>query len=266
MNALPLELPHAGAFSARVTAARGARVELECARRGQVEARNAAAGYRPRAGDRVLVIEGEGGALFVVGVLTALREAGEPLVAEDGSEASLGADGVLRVRDGSGALLFEHHGDRSVVHAPRGDLALRAEGRVTLDGQEGVEARSDGPIELASGASALRLDDDRASLVSPRLSAETEEATLRSKDASLVVGTLRTAVHRLRERVEHVDRRAGRVVEHAREIFREVEGLEQTKAGRLRLVAEKALYAIGGQTLLKAREDVKIKGEKVYLG
>lgn len=266
MTAFPLELPLSAVDTARVSAVRGASVDLDSARQGHLTARVAVAGYRARVGDLVLVLSGEGGARFVVGVLRGLREASDALVAEDGSRASLDEDGALRVQDGGGRLLFEHREGRSVVYAPSGDLDFEAEGRVRLVGREGVEVRSDGPIDLGAGASALRLDDDRAGLKAPLLTTESERVEVKTKEARLVIGTLRTAVHRLREQVEHVERRAGRVVEHAREVYREVEGLDQTRAGRLRLVAEKALYAIGGQTLIKAREDVKIKGEKVYLG
>jgi hypothetical protein len=48
-------------------------------------------------------------------------------------------------------------------------------------------------------------------------------------------------------------------------VYRDVEGLSQTRAGRLRLVAEEALHLMGRRALVKAREDVKVKGEKIYL-
>jgi hypothetical protein len=97
------------------------------------------------------------------------------------------------------------------------------------------------------------------------VSTEAERAEVRVKEAHLVAGTLRSVVHRVRERAEVVERTAGRVVERAREVYRDVEELSQTRAGRLKLVADRALTALGRSTLVKAREDVKIKGDKIYL-
>ncbi|HJL20167.1 MAG TPA: DUF3540 domain-containing protein [Sandaracinaceae bacterium LLY-WYZ-13_1] len=274
----------AGATPATVTAVDGARVDVRSARFGAARARLAVAGdYRPRAGDAVLVIGGDDGAHYVIGVLRALREApAARLSAADGSSAVLedAGDGgeVLRVRDAGGRLLFEHGAGCSVVHAPDGDLelsvggdlSLRAGGRVRVEGAEALDLESpDGPVRLGSGAdagrSALSLDRERTRLEAGVIEARAETAEARATEARLVAGVLRTAVDRARSRVEVVERTAGRIVERAREVYREVEGLEQTRAGRLRLVASEALQVLGQRTLLKAREHVKIKGDKIYL-
>ena len=67
------------------------------------------------------------------------------------------------------------------------------------------------------------------------------------------------------QKVERIETTAERLVERTRESWRETEGLSQTRAGRLRLVARGALAAIGETALIKAEEGVKIKGEKIYL-
>lgn len=258
---LPFAASLAGAVvTAAVTAVEGARVSLESPAFGAASARVGVPHYRPRVGDAVLVLASADGARFVVGVLRALREVPDPLVAGDGSRASIERDEdgeVLRVRDGGGRLVFEHRPGKSVVHAPEGDLVLATEGRLELSGAQGVHIDA-GP-ELRLGAQRTRLDTQD-------LRAAAERAQVQVKDASLVAGTLRTVADRVRERVETVERTAGRVVERAREVYREVEGLEQTRAGRLRLVAEKAFTVLSERASLKAREDVKIKGDKIYLG
>ena len=85
-------------------------------------------GYEPRAGDRLLVARGSSGA-WAIAVLSALREAPEPVRADDGASAQL-EGGVLTVRDGEGRLLFEHRPEEgvSVVHAPHGDLEAERAG------------------------------------------------------------------------------------------------------------------------------------------
>ena len=62
-----------------------------------------------------------------------------------------------------------------------------------------------------------------------------------------------------------IDDRADRVIERARESYREVEELAQTRAGQVRLVAEKTFRVLAERTLLKARRDMILKGETIYL-
>lgn len=265
--------------TATVKSVVGARIEVVSSSFGAVSARLAVAGaYRPRAGDGVLVAVAEG-AHYVIGVVRALRETEQAITAEDGSSAALERDdegAVWRLRDSEGRLVFEHREGKSIVHVKDdlelvagGDLALSAAGEVRIESAEGLRASAQGPVELASaqteGTSAFRLDGDRGSISARHLSVATERADVKATDVNVVAKTLRTVAHRVRERAEHVERTAGRVVEHAREVFREVEELSQTKAGRLRLVADTALSLLGRSTTVKAREDVKIKGEKIYL-
>jgi len=238
----------------------GARLGLDSESFGSAAARVALPHYRPKVGDAVLVISGADGARYVIGVLRALREVADPLVAGDGSRAALERDEdgeALRVRDAGGRLVFEHRPGRSVVHVPEGDLEVSTEGRLSLRGAQGV---------LVDGGEMLHLAGRRARLDSEELRAKVDHARVEARDAEVVVGTLRTVAKRLRERAETVERTAGRVVLKAKEVYREVEGLEQTRAGRLRLVAQKAFSVLSEQATLKARDDVKIKGDKIYLG
>lgn len=268
-----------GIVAATVKSVAGARIEVASASFGAVTARLAVPGaYAPRAGDGVLVAMAEG-AFYVIGVVRALREAEPTITADDGSSATLEHDeegAVWRLRDSDGRLVFEHRAGKSVVHVKDdlelvagGDIALSAAGQVRIESGDEVAVRSRGPVELASsrseGESAIRLDGDRASASARHVSLASERADVKVTDVNVVAKTLRTVAHRVRERAEHVERTAGRVVEHAREVFREVEELSQTKAGRLRLVADTALSLLGKSTTVKAREDVKIKGEKIHL-
>jgi hypothetical protein len=198
-------------------------------------------GYTPRAGDTVLVAACDDGARWVVGVIAALRGAAPAAVeASDGSRATIepaGSGEAIRVRDGRGRLLFEHlpAEGRSVVHAPEGDLELAAPGKVRITAGEAVEVKA------------------------PRADVEVGEARLSAR-------SLTTAVESALHVVETLEVRAGRVIERARETYREVEDLAQTHAGRLRLVAAGALDLLGRRTQIKAELDLKLKGDKIYLG
>jgi hypothetical protein len=171
----------------------------------------------------------------------------EAVQASDGSRASVEVAGgreVLRVTDGDGRLLFEHFPgqNRSVVHAPSGDLDLVAPGRVRLRGAS-VAVEADDELAVAARRADVQLEEGR-------LSARTTSVVVQHATQALV--TLETTV--------------GRLIERAAEVYRSCEGLAETRAGRLRLVAEKTLHVLAERALVKAREDVKVKAEKVYLG
>jgi hypothetical protein len=235
----------------RAVAADG-RLTVEGSEMGAGTARLAiASGYAPAVGDSVLVATDAGGARYVIGVLGALR-ALPAVEASDGSratvtrEAAAGAEAreVLRVTDGAGRVLFEHFpGERrSVVHAPEGDLEIAAAGQVRLRGASvAIEAADE--LGVSAKRAEVKLDEGR-------LTARATTAVI--EHAAHTFATLETSV--------------GRLIESAREAYRSCEGLAETRAGRLRLVAEKTLHALADGVLLKGREDVKVKAGKIYLG
>ncbi len=180
---------------------------------------------------------------------------------DDGVVARIEREGGadrLRVRDPQGRLVFEYARGRMVLSAPEGDLELRApQGQVKIEGARGVSVEApDASLEVRQGA--VSIDAERVGVTAKRVSAEVHEATLTSK-------VLRTVAERAITEVERVEVRAGRVIERAKEVYREVEGLSQTRAGRLKLVAEKAVQMLAEDLTFKARRDAKIKGEKIYL-
>lgn len=290
--------PGMGGLSlAKVESVEGASVRVRGASFGCATARLAVPTetYSPQRGDAVLVGRADDGGCYVVGVVRALRRVDEPdkgegvaserpaIVAADGTRAQLEADGgedVLRVRGADGSLILEHRPSEgcSVIHAA-GDLALSTAGDLDLSADGAVRVRAGADLHL-EGAQDVRIgarDLDGAlgssfkmrggvtELLTRRLGARVERADVKLDEANLVVGTLRSVADRVKHDVSVLETRAGRLVEHAQEAWRETEGLAQTRAGRLSLIAAGALMAVGEQTLLKAREDVKIKGDKIYL-
>jgi hypothetical protein len=99
-----------------------------------------------------------------------------------------------------------------------------------------------------------------------RLRTSADEAEVTVAEAKLRIDVLEGIYRRVRQRVDVLETRAGRVVERAKETYRDVQDLAQTRAGRVRIVAEKTFHVLGARALLKAREDVKIKGDKIHLG
>jgi hypothetical protein len=174
--------------------------------------------------------------------------AARELRARDGSGAALarsaaGAE-VLRVSDARGRVLFEYHPEerRAVVYAPDGDLDLEAGGRLRLRAPA---------IELTAGDE-LRVGAARA------------EVTL--DEGRLVARATAAVVKRATQTFETLETGVGRLVERAREAYRQADDLAETRAGRLRVVAEKTLHLLAERALIKAREDVKVKGDKIHVG
>jgi hypothetical protein len=240
--------------------------------------------YSPRAGDSVLMAPGPGGLGYVVGVLVALREASPPLVLRDGTSAGIseGPEGeVLSVRDASGRLVFEHHAaaHRSVVHA-RGNLELRAdEGGILLSARDAVRVHSAREVRLESDhavrlgttpagerpASSLELDARGTRLTTPHLEARADTIRTEVDEASLTARSLRTTCQTARHAVDVLEVQAGRILERAENVYRDVKELAQTRAGRIRLFAETSFHLFGRRTLFKAKEDLKLKADKIHL-
>lgn len=240
--------------------------------------------YSPRVGDSVLVAPGRGGERYVVGVLVALREAPAPLVLRDGSSATVseGPEGeVLSVRDSSGRLVFEHHpaANRSVVHAT-GNLELRAdEGGILLSARDAVRVHSSREVRVESDhavrlgttpsgdrpASSLSMDARGTRLDTPHLEARAETARAQLDEASLTVRALSTTCQTARHAVDVLEVQAGRILERAENVYRDVKDLAQTRAGRVRLFAETTFHLFGQRTLFKAKEDLKLKADKIHL-
>lgn len=190
-----------------------------------------------------------------------LREASASVTVADGTRAFVAEGGdTLRVADAKGRVLFEHRAGegRTIVYAPAGDLELRADhGRIDLVAAEGIRLHSERKLELEGERS--------VTVTTPALSARTGVATLMASEASVVAKTLTTAAETARHVAGVLEVEAGRIVERAKNAYREIEELSQTRAGRMRLVAKATFHLLGERALLKAEKEMKLDGEKIYL-
>lgn len=205
---------------------------------GPVVAHVAVAGdYAPAPDDEVLLAGGDG-EWFVIGVLCAASGARRVATAS-GVEARVEREAggeVLRVRDAAGRLLLEHRPDgATVISAAAGDLELAAPaGSVRVTARDRVEVRA-------------------------------AAADVKVVDAKLEATTVATVAARARHVLGTLELQAGRIVERAKNAYREAEELSQTRAGRIKLLARQTLHAFADRAAIKAQQDVKIKGEKIYL-
>jgi hypothetical protein len=159
--------------------------------------------------------------------------------------------------------LFQPPGEPSELRTPEGARAVAEGSTLRLESPDGaLVARYDaetGTLHL-QGASSVSLSaprvelraDEVLSLEAPRIESRADAVDATWTEVVWAVGRW--------------DLRASRIREHARDVFRDVRGLAQTRAGRVRTVARKTLQLLGARASLKAREDAVVDGKRVLLG
>ncbi|MBM4357016.1 MAG: DUF3540 domain-containing protein [Deltaproteobacteria bacterium] len=123
------------------------------------------------------------------------------------------------------------------------DTTLVSEGRLTL--------RATGALELASETLKIQATSAVAAIEQLRVLGRELDATYGGK------------VNLLAERVEA---RATTLLQRARQAFRFVEGLDQTRAGAVDVRAESLVSVRGETTIMAARVLAKLDGEQVKIG
>lgn len=238
-------------------------------------------------GDRVVVLgngELDGGGAYVVALLR--RADAGAVQTSDGAVARVesASDGreLLRVSSPSGAVIFEYDPatGRSVASAGKGELALRSGSKLVLHGEAGVEISSGRSVRVRAAESValerpgadgevgqrVWLDKRGVSVAGKALFALAEKVESRVGEAKLVYQTVTTTAQTARTVIENVDVRVGRLVERARNVLREVEGLHQLRTGRERTVVRETSHTSAGRVVMTAVEDVKLDGQKIRLG
>ena len=161
----------------------------------------------------------------------------------DQREAAAPAVGQLVSRDGAtAAVVREEQGDVITVRDKRG--------RLLFELREGVGVVS---IVVAEGDLELRADQGKVRIVGA------EGIELESRAISL-------RAERLVQSVQVLETHAGRILERAKDVYRDVESLSQLRAGQVRIVAKHSFRALAERLRFKARKDVKLDGEQIYLG
>jgi len=146
---------------------------------------------------------------------------------------------------GSAPLTVTREGANTVVGLTSGHLVLRAPASVRLEATD------------AQGAVGVRASS---------VSVETTAATLRADDARVEATRVHTEASRVRTVAGVVEVDARRILERAQDFYQEARDQFQVKARRVRTVTEDAWTVLGQRLKLRARGDVKVEGEKIYLG
>jgi hypothetical protein len=243
---------------------------------GEVFARIARiAGYRPSAGDAVIVA-GDGADLFIIGVLEAAKGPGIEL--PDGAVAEV-KEGALELRDAGGRLLVRYASGEAEIAAPAGDLTLAAPaGRVVLragtdvavDAARDVVQRAGRRLDLAAGDAAsdpqVRLEPGAAEIAADRLGVRAKAARVAAKQVEVLARGVATTAERIATSAERYELTATRLVEKTRDAFRDVVELSQSRVGRARTIVRDLYSLTSRRSVMVSKEETSIDGEKVLLG
>lgn len=138
-----------------------------------------------------------------------------------------------------------------VLARPGGDV-LRVRdrsGRLVLDVSEDgavVLHVADGDLELRAPQGRVRIEAADGVHIAGR------QVTIETPHLRQVVGLLET--------------HAKRIVEKAKDSYRDVEGISQLSASQVRISATKTFRAIAERLRMRAKKEAKIQGDKIYLG
>lgn len=247
----------------------GRRVSLRSRDRSTTDAIITVPSYRdPQVGDEVLT-QTDDRETYVIGIIRALR-------------ASKPETSPHEAHDAEGRLLFRFDPDSGVseVFVNKGDLRFRVnEGSLAFNARDGISLQSENDlrfeshrsVELTVGlqrekpTSTLIVDPNRLGASAPEMLIAAGKAHVATNELALFSETFETTVTKLKQVARTIETQAHRIVEKTHNSYRSAEGLSQTKAGRIRSVAAKGAQLIGDHVLLKAKRDMKVKGDKIYL-
>ncbi|WP_044245420.1 DUF3540 domain-containing protein [Chondromyces apiculatus] len=152
-------------------------------------------------------------------------------------------EGGVEISDRAGRLLVRYVNGSAEIAAPAGDLILAAPG-----GRVVVRAETEVEVEA------------------PKLKVRAEDAEVTTGEVTVVARRIATTAQAVVQQVERFELTATKIVERARDTFRDVTDLAQTRAGRARTIVEDVCSIYARRTALVSREDTSIDGRRVLLG
>lgn len=224
------------------------------------------AGVAVEPGCEVVATGSDDAGWFVLAAIGAPPPAGTELRLADGAAAIATVDGTsLEVRRADGTPLFRYESDgqngRVVLQAT--DLELRSErsvkirsgGELSLEGRR-VVSRSVDPNGRTR--SEVQVDPEAVTIGSTEVRATAERFDVDGRAAHVRMGRLVLSARRL-------ETIADTVVETARNVYRKVRELSQTRAGRIRTIADGDAQFRARRVVHVARESYKVKSDKIHL-
>jgi len=179
-------------------------------------------------------------------------------------------------------LLFEYDADekKSKLYAAQGDLSLSAlHGNIELVSAKNIQCTSLGAISLDSATatqmrvsseeenkSSINLTENGVLMSSHRIGVQAKEGEFKIKDTLYSGKSFKGMLDRSKVVVGKVETVAVRIIEKAKNVYRQVEELQQTRANRVRTLVQDTYQLDSEICHIKSKKDVNIDGDKINLG
>lgn len=146
--------------------------------------------------------------------------------------------------------VLERDADRVARLEIDGDTSLKAGGKLRIEGEEGIALQT--PKALSFLSRALTIRSGRAELATESLVAVAKQARASFEEAGVVSRT--------------IDAVAERITQKAARAYRMVSELDQLRARHLDYRADHSARISSDNTIVTARQVVKVDGEQVHIG
>ncbi len=192
-----------------------------------------------------------------------LRRTAQIVVPIEGGGSVAVQGRTAEIRDGEGRVLVRFADGAAEIAAPSGDLRLSApNGRVVVQSSQEIAftvgADRESP-QVRIGTSALEVE-------TPRIDVKSEVSRFVTDQASVLAHRITTTATSVSQNVERFELVATQIVEQAKDTFRDVTDLAQTRAGRVRTIVSDLYALYSKRTALQSSEETSVDGSKVLLG
>lgn len=160
---------------------------------------------------------------------------------------------TMQVFSKDGGLVFEYDAQtgRYRLHVPHGDLEVTTcTGDILFNAAKNI--RFAAPESVTFDSNGIGMNARNGTFRIEKTAFSGTELSARVRTAKLMM-----------ERMESI---AETVIGKAKNIYQTVEGLMQTRTGRMRTLIGTSWHCKSKKAFLKSEDDFKIKGEKIYLG
>ncbi|MBN1290610.1 MAG: DUF3540 domain-containing protein [Candidatus Latescibacteria bacterium] len=240
-------------------------------------------------GDTVLVAGEKMHNFYIIGILhsqCSQQNIATSLETQDGAKALISGqpdEEKLQFFSQDGELIFEYNSRtrKSHITVPSGDLDVRtAKGDINFTSTQGILFSAENPIEMQSSrgikmtvpdkntetVSFVQIQSQHIDLESSKFGVSAQKGMLQIEETEYEGLVLDVAMYSVKCVMKRFESVSDTVIENIKNVYRKVKGLTQLQTGRMRTIVESTYQLKSNKTILKAEDDFKIKGEKIYLG
>jgi len=226
-----------------------------------------------RYGESVLIAGGNTDDFYIIGTLESKaseKSVNESLKLQCGARAELsGAPNAekLTVFSKEDDLIFEYDpcSGKTRIDIPRGDLEINTRnGSIVFSSSKDIRMVTSS--DTGENSADLSMDSKKISMNSPEIDINSRKGTIHIDETEYSGNRFSGKIKTIKLIMNRLESVADTVIDKAKNVYRTVEGLTQLHTGRMRTIIKTTWHFKSKKTFMKAEEDFKIKGEKIYLG